>query len=181
MAEAGIGGRGNGHAREAEHDGNGRRERGHPPRDRTPSKPHISWPTGLAVGLSPRLALHGHQTAIRPMELGSPAFPRVRWEIRHCGPYQDLTASRSARLCCLAVEPDDRTRRILERVRAVPAGLLRSYGDVSPGAPRVAGAVLHGCDDPAVPWHRIVRADGSLAKGDRPRALLGAEGLPFRG
>jgi alkylated DNA nucleotide flippase Atl1 len=41
--------------------------------------------------------------------------------------------------------------------------------------------VLHGCDDPTVPWHRIVRADGSLAKGCRQRSLLEAEGVPFRG
>jgi alkylated DNA nucleotide flippase Atl1 len=58
---------------------------------------------------------------------------------------------------------------------------VRSYGDVSPGAPRVAGAVLSDCRDPRVPWHRIVRADGSLAKGERQRALLEAEGVPFRG
>ena len=32
-----------------------------------------------------------------------------------------------------------------------------------------------------MPWHRIVRADGSLAKGARQRALLEAEGVPFRG
>jgi alkylated DNA nucleotide flippase Atl1 len=32
-----------------------------------------------------------------------------------------------------------------------------------------------------LPWQRIVRADGSLAKGDRQRALLEAEGVPFRG
>jgi alkylated DNA nucleotide flippase Atl1 len=32
-----------------------------------------------------------------------------------------------------------------------------------------------------VPWHRVVRADGSLAKGDRQRLLLEAEGVPFRG
>ena len=76
---------------------------------------------------------------------------------------------------------DDRTGRILDRVRAVPVGFVRTYGDVSPGAPRVAGAVLHACNDPAVPWHRIVRADGSLAKGARQRALLDAEGVPFRG
>ena len=76
---------------------------------------------------------------------------------------------------------DERARNILDRVRAVPAGFVRTYGDVSPGAPRVAGAVLHGCDDPAVPWHRIVRADGSLAKGAPQRALLDAEGVPFRG
>jgi methylated-DNA-protein-cysteine methyltransferase-like protein len=70
--------------------------------------------------------------------------------------------------------------RILDRVRATPPGFVRTYGDVSPGAPRVAGAVLHDCHDPDVPWHRIVRADGSLAKGDRQRALLEAEGVPFR-
>jgi len=58
---------------------------------------------------------------------------------------------------------------------------VRSYGDVSPGAPRVAGAVLADCADPDVPWHRIVRADGSLAKGARQRALLEAEGVPFAG
>lgn len=71
--------------------------------------------------------------------------------------------------------------RILDRVRATPEGFVRSYGDVSPGAPRVAGAVLSACDDPSVPWHRIVRADGSLAKGARQRALLESEGIPFRG
>jgi alkylated DNA nucleotide flippase Atl1 len=75
----------------------------------------------------------------------------------------------------------DRTQQILARIRSTPPGFVRTYGDVSPGAPRVAGAVLHECDDPTVPWHRIVRADGSLAKGDRQRRLLSAEGVPFRG
>ncbi|HEY2159920.1 MAG TPA: MGMT family protein [Solirubrobacteraceae bacterium] len=75
----------------------------------------------------------------------------------------------------------DREREVLERVRATPTGFVRTYGDVSPGAPRVAGAVLHDNDDPSVPWHRIVRADGSLAKGARQRELLEAEGVPFRG
>ncbi len=74
-----------------------------------------------------------------------------------------------------------RAEAILERVRSVPEGFVRTYGDVSPGAPRVAGAVLHGCEDGDVPWHRIVRADGSLAKGDRQRRLLMREGVPFRG
>jgi methylated-DNA-protein-cysteine methyltransferase related protein len=76
---------------------------------------------------------------------------------------------------------DDRARQILDRVRAIPVGFVRTYGDISPGAPRVAGAVLHDWADPAVPWHRIVRADGSLAKGERQRALLDGEGVPFRG
>jgi alkylated DNA nucleotide flippase Atl1 len=66
-------------------------------------------------------------------------------------------------------------------VRAIPVGFVRTYGDISPGAPRVAGAVLHASDDPDVPWQRVVRADGSLAKGERQRRLLEAEGVPFRG
>jgi alkylated DNA nucleotide flippase Atl1 len=76
---------------------------------------------------------------------------------------------------------DDAARAILDRIRATPEGFVRSYGDVSPGAPRRAGAVLSECHDPSVPWHRIVRADGSLAKGDRQRRLLEREGVPFRG
>ena len=80
------------------------------------------------------------------------------------------------------MDPDSpRVRRVLERVRSTPPGFVRAYGDVSPGAPRVAGAVLHACGDADVPWHRIVRADGSLAKGSRQRSLLEAEGIPFRG
>jgi len=79
------------------------------------------------------------------------------------------------------VSIDDRTRKILDRVRAVPLGFVRTYGDISPGSPRVAGAVLHDSQDSTLPWHRIVRADGSLAKGARQRALLEAEGVPFRG
>ena len=74
-----------------------------------------------------------------------------------------------------------RAQRVLDRARAVPEGFVRTYGDLSPGAPRFAGAVLSVCDDPTVPWHRIVRADGTLAKGDRQRRKLEAEGIPFNG
>jgi methylated-DNA-protein-cysteine methyltransferase related protein len=79
------------------------------------------------------------------------------------------------------IPSDARANAILDRVRAVPEGFVRTYGDISPGAPRLAGTVLSGCDDPTVPWHRIVRADGSLAKGDRQRRLLHREGVPFHG
>ena len=75
----------------------------------------------------------------------------------------------------------ERERAILDRIRSVPEGCVAAYGDVSPGAPRLAGAVLALSDDPALPWHRIVRADGSLAKGERQRRLLEDEGVPFRG
>jgi methylated-DNA-protein-cysteine methyltransferase related protein len=74
-----------------------------------------------------------------------------------------------------------RAKRVLERVRDVPEGFVRTYGDLEPGAPRFAGSVLAACSDASVPWHRIVRADGSLAKGDPQRRLLEAEGVPFRG
>lgn len=70
---------------------------------------------------------------------------------------------------------------MLERVRATPAGFVRTYADVSPGAPRFAGAVLAATDDPTLPWHRVVRTDGSLAKGARQRARLEAESVPFAG
>jgi methylated-DNA-protein-cysteine methyltransferase-like protein len=72
-------------------------------------------------------------------------------------------------------------RQILARIRAVPEGFVTTYGDLSPGAPRFAGQVLSECHDPSVPWQRIVRSDGSLAKGERQRRLLEAEGVPFRG
>ena len=74
-----------------------------------------------------------------------------------------------------------RSEDVLRRVRATPAGFVRTYGDVSPGSPRFAGAVLSSCDDPRIPWQRVVRADGTLAKGARQRRLLEAEGVPFRG
>jgi len=70
---------------------------------------------------------------------------------------------------------------ILRRVRSIPPGFVATYGDLCPGAPRRAGAALASNDDPDLPWHRVVRADGSLAVGERQRQLLEAEGVPFRG
>jgi methylated-DNA-protein-cysteine methyltransferase related protein len=75
----------------------------------------------------------------------------------------------------------DRERDVLERIRRIPEGHVTTYGDLSPGAPRFAGQVLSHCHDPTVPWQRVVRADGSLAKGDEQRRLLEAEGVRFRG
>ena len=75
---------------------------------------------------------------------------------------------------------EQRAAEVLRRVRSVPEGRVTTYGDLTPGAPRFAGAVLSATDED-VPWQRIVRADGSLPKGDRQRRLLVAEGVPFRG
>lgn len=76
---------------------------------------------------------------------------------------------------------EERARVVLDRARSIPEGFVTTYGDLSPGAPRFAGTVLARCDDATVPWQRVVRADGTLAKGDRQRRLLDAEGVPFRG
>jgi alkylated DNA nucleotide flippase Atl1 len=70
---------------------------------------------------------------------------------------------------------------ILAAVRAIPRGHVTTYGDLSPGAPRRAGAVLAANSDPQLPWQRVVRADGSLAKGEGQRRRLEREGVPFRG
>jgi methylated-DNA-protein-cysteine methyltransferase-like protein len=69
-------------------------------------------------------------------------------------------------------------QRVVDTVRAIPEGFVRTYGDVSPGAPRFAGTVLR-TTDADLPWWRVVRADGSLAQGERQHALLDAEGVPF--
>lgn len=57
---------------------------------------------------------------------------------------------------------------------------MSTYGDVSPGAPRLAGKVLATVVKPGLPWWRVVRADGSLAQGDRQRKLLLQEDVAFR-
>jgi methylated-DNA-protein-cysteine methyltransferase-like protein len=69
-------------------------------------------------------------------------------------------------------------QEILDRIVAIPEGFVRTYGDLSPGAPRLTGTVLR-MTTQDVPWWRVVRADGSLAKGDRQRKLLFDEGVPF--
>jgi methylated-DNA-protein-cysteine methyltransferase related protein len=88
---------------------------------------------------------------------------------------------RTLRVPSRRVTHTPRAQRVLERVRSIPPGFVRTYGDVSPGAPRFAGTVLSAALDADLPWHRVVRADGSLAKGARQRALLEEEGIPFNG
>jgi methylated-DNA-protein-cysteine methyltransferase-like protein len=75
---------------------------------------------------------------------------------------------------------DSRVARIVARVRAIPEGFVRTYGDIDPGAPRLVGHVLAETNE-ELPWHRVVRADGSIAKGRRQRELLLREGIPMRG
>ena len=75
---------------------------------------------------------------------------------------------------------DERIERILARIREIPEGFVRTYGDIDPDAPRLVGHVLATTDED-LPWYRVVRADGSLARGRRQRQLLHREGVPLRG
>ena len=75
---------------------------------------------------------------------------------------------------------DERISRILDRIRAIPEGFVRTYGDIDPAAPRLVGRVLAETKED-LPWHRVVRADGSVAKGATQLRLLRGEGVPLRG
>jgi len=75
---------------------------------------------------------------------------------------------------------------VYEVVAAVPPRRVLSYGDVAElaglASARIVGRVLASGAEP-VPWHRIVRADGTCAPHLRTRQLqlLRAEGTPTRG
>jgi methylated-DNA-protein-cysteine methyltransferase related protein len=79
------------------------------------------------------------------------------------------------------------TRRVYEVVRSIPRGRVASYGLVAlvagrPRAARAVGNVMLECDDPTVPCHRVVHADGSLAPSfARQRERLRREGVDFVG
>jgi alkylated DNA nucleotide flippase Atl1 len=72
-----------------------------------------------------------------------------------------------------------RNERIISRVRAIPKGFVRTYGDIDPLAPRLVGRILSQTHH--LPWYRVVRADGTLPQGEAQRKLLVAEGVPMRG
>nr|WP_239694886.1 MGMT family protein [Streptomyces sp. DvalAA-19] len=74
--------------------------------------------------------------------------------------------------------------RVLDVADLIPPGRVMTYGDVAEwlgdGGPRQVGRVmaLYGS---AVPWWRVVRADGALLPGHELRALghYRAEGTPL--
>ena len=66
------------------------------------------------------------------------------------------------------------------RVRRVPPGFVTTYADLCPGAPRQAGRVLS-VDAGDLPWWRVVRSDGTWAKGENQRRRLEREDVPIRG
>jgi methylated-DNA-protein-cysteine methyltransferase related protein len=76
--------------------------------------------------------------------------------------------------------------RILECVESIPPGRVMTYGDVAEWAgastPRIVGRVL-AMDDGSVPWHRVLRANGTLAEHlyTEQRQRLLSEGVRFNG
>ncbi|MDO9356488.1 MAG: MGMT family protein [Solirubrobacteraceae bacterium] len=74
----------------------------------------------------------------------------------------------------------ERIDRIVAAVRAIPEGFVRTYGDIAPRTPRLVGKVLRDHDGGDLPWHRVVRADGTVTQGERQLQLLRAELVPLR-
>jgi len=77
--------------------------------------------------------------------------------------------------------PESRRDRILREIRGIPEGFVRTYGDIDPKAPRMVGQILSTTDDKDLPWHRVVRGDGTVVKGARQLNRLRREGVPIRG
>ncbi|SDX77418.1 O(6)-alkylguanine repair protein YbaZ [Geodermatophilus africanus] len=80
--------------------------------------------------------------------------------------------------------PLDVDEAVFDVVERIPPGRVSTYGAigrlVGVGPRRVARALSQGGG--AVPWHRVVRADGSVAEPVRVEqlGLLAAEGVPVR-
>ena len=74
---------------------------------------------------------------------------------------------------------------VFDVVETIPPGRVSTYGAigrlVGVGPRRVARALSGG--GAAVPWHRVLRADGTAAEPVRARQLelLAGEGVPMRG
>ncbi len=73
-----------------------------------------------------------------------------------------------------------RIATIIDRIRHIPKGSVQTYGGIDPTAPRMVGRIL-ATTHQGLPWHRVVRADGSIPMGERQRELLIKEGVPMRG
>ena len=69
---------------------------------------------------------------------------------------------------------------IIQRIRRIPPGSVRAYSDIDPEAPRLVGRIL-ATTQQTLPWHRVIRADGTIPKGRRQRDLLLQEDVPMRG
>ena len=67
--------------------------------------------------------------------------------------------------------------RILAQIYAIPAGEVAGYGEVAaraglPGRARLVAKILGSHDDPALPWHRVLRSDGRIAMPEGSKGWL---------
>ena len=76
---------------------------------------------------------------------------------------------------------DARVAEIIDRIRDIPPGHVQTYGDIDPEAPRLVGRVLSTTQEKDLPWFRVVRSNGTVAKGERQLELLRRDGVPLRG
>ena len=81
-------------------------------------------------------------------------------------------------------DPGDVDEAVFDVVERIPPGRVSTYGTIGRlvgiGPRRVARALSAG--GAAVPWHRVVRADGTCAEPVRVEqlGLLAGEGVPIR-
>ncbi|MEO8000509.1 MAG: MGMT family protein [Arenimonas sp.] len=64
--------------------------------------------------------------------------------------------------------PDKTLAKILATICAVPRGEVAGYGEIArraglPGRARMVARILSNNEDCELPWHRILRSDGSIA------------------
>lgn len=123
-----------------------------------------SWPDAHCL----RMASSAHAVT-------SPLKTRVAGS--HAG---DASATRAAEQVRL---------RILDVIRAIPAGEVAGYGEVAmraglPGRARLVAKLLSSNQDAALPWHRVLRSDGRIALPEGSAGYqaqcqrLRAEGVP---
>lgn len=81
---------------------------------------------------------------------------------------------------------DAQIERVRELVAAIPPGRVSTYGDIAAAAglstPRTVGWIMR-TDAADLPWHRVLRADGSPAPhlAHRQLSRLALEGCPMSG
>ncbi len=74
--------------------------------------------------------------------------------------------------------------KVYKIVALIPRGKVASYGQIArlleaPHSARIVGYAMRNCPD-TLPWHRVVKADGTIAKGvmeDLCKELLIDEGV----
>jgi methylated-DNA-protein-cysteine methyltransferase related protein len=83
---------------------------------------------------------------------------------------------------------EDKRARVVRSIRALPPGMVSSYGAIAsaagwPGAARQVVQILR--QVPGLPWHRVLGSGGAIKlqgeNGAEQRFRLRMEGVTFRG